>query len=101
GGQRAAEREARSAPSSKPAGYQVSTLPPGPKHLPAVAALLPVLPGDLAFGRPTAASLASVVGPLALQTGLGKHVGVAVADPASPTLLYESAASEMFAPAST
>jgi D-alanyl-D-alanine carboxypeptidase/D-alanyl-D-alanine-endopeptidase (penicillin-binding protein 4) len=101
GGQRAAERKAAVAPARQAAAYAIPPLPPGPAHLPAVAALLPVFAGDSALGASTALSLASVMGPLAAQPGLGKHVGIAVADPASPTLLYDSAASTAFAPAST
>ena len=101
GGQRKAERDGQAAPSPKAAVPGLSTLPPGPVHLPAVAALLPVLAGERALGSPTPTALASLLGPLAMQPGLGKHVGIAVADPAGPTLLYNSAANDEFAPAST
>jgi D-alanyl-D-alanine carboxypeptidase/D-alanyl-D-alanine-endopeptidase (penicillin-binding protein 4) len=101
GGQRKAERDGQAAPSPKAVGPGLSTLPSGPVHRPAVAALLPVLAGERALGSPTPIALASLLGPLATQPGLGKHIGIAVADLAAPTLLYNSAADDAFAPAST
>ena len=100
-GQRVAEQKAVAAPPPKAVGYRVPALPPGPEHLPAVSALLAVFADDQGLSAPTAGSVAAVLGPLGAQPGLGKHVGIAVADPASPALLYDSAASVQFAPAST
>jgi D-alanyl-D-alanine carboxypeptidase/D-alanyl-D-alanine-endopeptidase (penicillin-binding protein 4) len=66
-----------------------------------VAALLPVLAGGKPGGALTAAELAGVLGPLTLAPGLGKHVGIAVADPAAPALLFDDHAADASAPAST
>jgi D-alanyl-D-alanine carboxypeptidase/D-alanyl-D-alanine-endopeptidase (penicillin-binding protein 4) len=45
--------------------------------------------------------VAGALQPLTLAPGLGKHVGIAVADPASPALLFDEHAGDGFAPAST
>jgi D-alanyl-D-alanine carboxypeptidase/D-alanyl-D-alanine-endopeptidase (penicillin-binding protein 4) len=112
GGQRVSERGPRSRAVVKPvtqasqdsvapSSPAPSTRSAGPAHVPAGAALLPVLAGDKPGGALTAAELAGVLGPLALAPGLGKHVGIAVADPASAALLFDEHAAEGFAPAST
>jgi D-alanyl-D-alanine carboxypeptidase/D-alanyl-D-alanine-endopeptidase (penicillin-binding protein 4) len=70
-------------------------------HTPAEVALVPVLAGDKVGKALTAAQLTGALGPLTTAPALGKHVGVAVADPASSALLFDDHASEAFAPAST
>ena len=101
GGQRVAEQ--RATPRSFPpvVADRESAFPPTPRHLPAVAALLPVFAGDSGVGVLTSAGLQGVLDPLAGLPGLGKNVGIAVADPASPILLYDKSAETAFAPAST
>ncbi|WP_194916483.1 D-alanyl-D-alanine carboxypeptidase/D-alanyl-D-alanine endopeptidase [Catenulispora rubra] len=112
GGQRVSERGGRSRVADKPVAQASqdsvapsspapSTRSAGPTHAPAGAALLPVLAGDKPGGALTAAELASALGPLTLAPGLGKHVGIAVADPASDALLFDDHAAGSFAPAST
>ncbi|MBW8805217.1 MAG: D-alanyl-D-alanine carboxypeptidase/D-alanyl-D-alanine-endopeptidase [Catenulisporales bacterium] len=85
-------------PPSSPAPSPRST---GPSHTPASVALLPVLAGQKSGAGLTTAELAGVLGPLTLAPGLGGHVGVAVADPASSALLFDDHAADGFAPAST
>lgn len=87
--------------SAAPTSPAPSTRSAGPAHVPAGAALAPVLAGDKPGGHLTAAELAGALGSLTLAPGLGKHVGIAVADPASPTLLFDDHATDGFAPAST
>lgn len=87
--------------SVAPSSPAPSTRSAGPSHLPAGAALVPVLAGDKPGGGLTAAELAGALGPLTLAPGLGRHVGIAVADPASPALLFDDHAADAFAPAST
>ncbi|MEY9933676.1 D-alanyl-D-alanine carboxypeptidase/D-alanyl-D-alanine-endopeptidase (penicillin-binding protein 4) [Catenulispora sp. GP43] len=109
GGQRVSEREnglrGRLTPVAEgvvpPSPPAPSSRSAGPTHVPAGAALDPVLAGDKPGGGLTAAELAGALGPLTLAPGLGKHVGIAVADPASPTLLFDDHAADGFAPAST
>ena len=112
GGQRVSERGGRaravavpvaqaSQHSIAPSSPAPSTRSVGPTHVPAGAALAPVLAGDKAGGGLTAAELAGALGPLTAQPGFGKHVGIAVADPASPALLFDDHAADGFAPAST
>lgn len=112
GGQRVSERShasrvevkpvAQASPNPlAPAAPAPSTRTAGPAHAPAGAALTPVLAGDKPGGRLTAAELADALEPLTLTPGLGKHVGIAVADPASPTLLFDDHAGDGFTPAST
>lgn len=109
GGQRVSERaDASRTPvspvaqgSSAPVSPAPSTRSAGPAHVPAGAALLPVLAGGKPGGHLTAAELAGALGSLTLAPGLGKHVGIAVADPASPSLLFDDHAADGFAPAST
>ncbi|NUR61750.1 MAG: D-alanyl-D-alanine carboxypeptidase/D-alanyl-D-alanine-endopeptidase, partial [Catenulispora sp.] len=87
--------------SVAPSSPAPSTRATGPAHNPAAAALVPVLAGDKAGGAPTTAGLAGVLKPLTTAAGLGRHVGVAVADPAGSGLLFDQRAGEGFAPAST
>ncbi|WP_370358898.1 D-alanyl-D-alanine carboxypeptidase/D-alanyl-D-alanine-endopeptidase [Catenulispora sp. MAP12-49] len=87
-----------SVPPSPPAPTSRSA---GPAHAPAGVALQPVLAGEKPGGGLTPGQLAGALGPLTLAAGLGKHVGIAVADPASPTLLFDDHATDGFAPAST
>ncbi|MEY9859114.1 D-alanyl-D-alanine carboxypeptidase/D-alanyl-D-alanine-endopeptidase (penicillin-binding protein 4) [Catenulispora sp. GAS73] len=112
GGQRVSERGGRSRAAVTPVAQasQDSVAPSspapsprsaGPAHAPAGAALLPVLAGDKPGGALTAGQLAGALGPLTLAPGLGKHVGIAVADPASDALLFDEHAADGFAPAST
>ncbi|MEZ0108776.1 D-alanyl-D-alanine carboxypeptidase/D-alanyl-D-alanine-endopeptidase (penicillin-binding protein 4) [Catenulispora sp. EB89] len=112
GGQRVSERRGRSPVAEKPVAQASqdslapsspapSTRSAGPTHVPAGAALLPVLAGDKPGGALTAAELADALSPLTLAPGLGKHVGIAVADPASDALLFDQHAADGFAPAST
>ncbi|ACU77255.1 D-alanyl-D-alaninecarboxypeptidase/D-alanyl-D-alanine-endopeptidase [Catenulispora acidiphila DSM 44928] len=112
GGQRVSERAdasrdgavpvARTSQGSlAPSSAAPSTRSAGPAHVPAGAALSPVLAGDKPGGALTAAELAGALQPLTLAPGLGKHVGIAVADPASPALLFDEHAADGFAPAST
>ena len=112
GGQRVSERadasRGRVKPVAKASQDSVAPVWPapssraaGPAHVPAGAALVPVLAGDKPGARLTADELADALGPLTLAPGLGEHVGIAVADPASPTLLFDDHAADGFAPAST
>jgi D-alanyl-D-alanine carboxypeptidase/D-alanyl-D-alanine-endopeptidase (penicillin-binding protein 4) len=112
GGQRVSERAGRSRTAAEAIGPGTQGSPAhsspapssrtaGPAHVPAGAALVPVLAGDKPGGALTAAELAAALGPAALAPGLGKHVGIAVADPASPALLFDLHAGDAFAPAST
>lgn len=112
GGQRVSERADASRTKVKPAAQASqdspapvspppSTRSAGPAHAPAGAALAPVLAGDKPGGRLTPAELTGALQALALAPGLGKHVGIAVADPASPALLFADHAADGFAPAST
>jgi D-alanyl-D-alanine carboxypeptidase/D-alanyl-D-alanine-endopeptidase (penicillin-binding protein 4) len=109
GGQRVSERDYRFTPSLAQASqYSIAPSPPapstraaGPAHNPAGSALDPVLAGDKPGGPLTAAELAGALAALAVAPGLGKHVGIAVADPASPALLFNDHATQGFAPAST
>ena len=101
GGQRVAERDAVLAPPPKAVVKNLPQLPPGPEHLPAIAALMPVFAGDKALEQPTPTGLTTVLTPLTALAGFGKHLGIAVADPASPSLLYGKSATDSFAPAST
>lgn len=112
GGQRVSERTAASRAAAEPvARVSQNPLAPvtpapssrsaGPAHVPAGAALAPVLAGETAAGLATSAGLADKLGPLTLAAGLGRHVGIAVADPASPNLLFDDHAADGFAPAST
>ena len=112
GGQRVSERGGRSRgavksvaqasqDSAAPSSPAPSARSAGPTHVPAGAALLPVLAGDKPGSALTASQLAGALGPLTLAPGLGKHVGIAVADPASDALLFDDHAAEGFAPAST
>jgi D-alanyl-D-alanine carboxypeptidase/D-alanyl-D-alanine-endopeptidase (penicillin-binding protein 4) len=84
-----------------PSSPAPSTRGTGPTHNPAVAALVPVLAGDKANGALTTAGLAGALKPLMAAPGLGRHVGVAVADPAGSGLVFDQRAGEGFAPAST
>lgn len=112
GGQRVSERAEASRRVSETIGpgkqgsLALSPPPPsprsaGPAHVPAGAALAPVLAGDKPGGALTAAELAAALGPLTAAPALGRHVGIAVADPASPALLFGEHAEDTFAPAST
>ena len=87
--------------SVAPSSPAPSSRTTGPAHNPAAAALVPVLAGDKAGGALTASGLADILKPLTTAPGLGKHVGVAVADPAGSGLLFDQRAGESFAPAST
>ena len=87
--------------SVAPSSSAPSSRTTGPAHNPAAAALVPVLAGDKAGGALTASGLADILKPLTTAPGLGKHVGVAVADPAGSGLLFDQRAGESFAPAST
>lgn len=112
GGQRVSERGGRAKAAAQPVaqGRQDSVAPSspgpstrtaGPAHVPAAAALVPVLAGDSPAGALTAPELAGALTPLTALPGLGTHVGIAVADPASPALLFDDHAAQGFAPAST
>lgn len=101
GGQRESERQAAAAGAPQVVPRRAPASPADPAHHPAGEALQPVLPGDKAAATATPAGLAAALGSLADQSGLGKHVGIAVADAANPTLLYDNSASDLFAPAST
>ncbi|GAA1998919.1 D-alanyl-D-alanine carboxypeptidase/D-alanyl-D-alanine endopeptidase [Catenulispora subtropica] len=112
GGQRVSERHDRVSAAAKPSAAasrdsaapsspSPSTRSTGPAHTPAAAALVPVLAGGKPGGTVTGEELAGVLRPLTAAPGLGKHVGVAVADPSSSALLFDDNAGEGFAPAST